>query len=431
MRADGPVWYPFTPMLQAPEPIHVLSGSGALLHTADGRSIIDAVSSWWTNIHGHAHPYLKQRIAEQFGQLEHVMFAGFTHTPAIQLAARITELCGPDITKMFFSDNGSTAVEVALKMAIQYHRNESTGKHRIIALHKSYHGDTFGSMSVSDRDAFTAPFHDKLFDVTFIEPPLPGKELSSMQQLTAALEKGDVAAIIYEPLVMGAAGMLMYEPEALDAMIECAHHHGALCIADEVMTGFYRTGNFLASHHAQHRPDIICLSKGITGGSMPLGATVCTEAIFSAFYDADMMKALYHGHSYTANPLACAVANASLDLCLQPGFKHSLERIADRHHQFAASIRSFGSGERPVIANLRQCGTILAFDVIAREDTGYFNPIRDELYHFFIERDILLRPLGNTIYILPPYCITDTMLDTIYGAIRELLIQLTEKQASR
>lgn len=426
MRPDGPIWYPFTSMLHAPEPIHVVSGKGALIHTADGRSIIDAISSWWTNIHGHAHPYLQQQLNAQFGQLEHVIFAGFTHTPALRLASRLTEWCGPGFTKLFFSDNGSTAIEVALKMALKYHSNIDTGKHRVIAFEQSYHGDTFGSMSVSERDAFTAAYSDKLFDVTFITPPLPGRELTCMQQLSRAVAQNDVAAIIFEPLVMGAGGMLMYEPDALDAVIEFAHQHQILCIADEVMTGFYRTGKALATHHLQHSPDIICLSKGITGGSMALGATVCTEAIFNAFYTDDKTKALYHGHSYTGNPLACALANASLDLCMQSGFQSSVDRICEKHHQFAAKLTEFGTGAHPVISNLRQCGTILAFDVISREKTGYFNSIRDRLYAYFIERDILLRPLGNTLYIMPPYCISDTMLDGIYDTILDLCREIQQ-----
>lgn len=424
MRADGPVWYPFTSMLHAPEPLHVVSGKGALLHTADGRSIIDAISSWWTNIHGHAHPYLQQKLHEQYGQLEHVIFAGFTHTPALRIASRLTEWCGPGFTKLFFSDNGSTAVEVALKMTLQYHSNTGSKRHRIVAFEHSYHGDTFGSMSVSARDAFTAAFHDKLFDVTFVSPPLPGQELKCLQQLTQAFEQQDVAAIIFEPLIMGAGGMLMYTPEALDAVISLAHQHQVLCIADEVMTGFYRTGKALAIHHLEHQPDIICLSKGITGGSMALGATVCTEAIFNAFYTEDKLKALYHGHSYTANPLACALANASLDLCLQPGFQASIDRIADKHHQFAAKLTSYGTGSEAVLTNLRQCGNVLAFDIKAAEKTGYFNSMRDRLYQYFIDRDILLRPLGNTLYIMPPYCISDTMLEMIYSGILSLCQEL-------
>lgn len=417
MRADGPIWYPFTQMQLAPEPVHIVSGKGALLFTADGNTIIDAVSSWWTNIHGHAHPYIRQKVHEQFGQLEHVIFAGFTHTPALHLASRVTSMCGPDFTKLFFSDNGSTAVEVALKMALQYHSNLGAKKHRIIALEGSYHGDTFGSMSVSARGAFTAAFHDKLFDVTYITPPLPGNEDICMQELHAALDAGDVAAFIYEPLIMGAGGMLMYTSTALEAMIYAAKQHGALCIADEVMTGFYRTGKFIASHYATHQPDIICLSKGITGGSMALGVTICTQAIFEAFYSEDKMKALYHGHSYTANPLACAAANASVDLCQQPGFDHALTRIASKHQHFSATLEPYQDPDQPTIANLRQCGTILAMDIVTNTNTGYFNSIRDDLYHFFLQRGVLLRPLGNTIYIMPPYCITDIALDEVYDAI--------------
>lgn len=426
MRDDGPIWYPFTQMQLAPEPVQIVSGKGALLFTADGNTIIDAVSSWWTNIHGHAHPYIRQKVHEQFGQLEHVIFAGFTHAPAMHLASRVTAMCGSDYTKMFFSDNGSTAVEVALKMALQYHQNLGAKKHRIIALEGSYHGDTFGSMSVSARGAFTAAFHDKLFDVTYITPPLPGNEDICMQELEAALSEGDVAAFIYEPLIMGAGGMLMYTGMALDAMVYTAKQHGVLCIADEVMTGFYRTGKFLAGHYANHQPDIICLSKGITGGSMALGVTICTQAIFMAFYSEDKMKALYHGHSYTANPLACAAANASVDLCLQPGFDHALTTIASRHQHFTAALQVYSHSDIPVVKNIRQCGTVLAMDFVTSNDTGYFNSIRDMLYHFFMKRGVLLRPLGNTIYIMPPYCITNEALDEVYNAILDALALLAE-----
>ncbi|MBK7440054.1 MAG: adenosylmethionine--8-amino-7-oxononanoate transaminase [Chitinophagales bacterium] len=423
MDSNGPIWYPFTQMKLATEPIHIMRGAGALLSDKDGKLYIDAVSSWWTNIHGHANAYIAQKLYEQSLQLEHVIFAGFTHTPAIKLALRLLIHTEGHFSKVFFSDNGSTAVEVALKMAIQYHSNTGSSKKTIIAFENSYHGDTFGSMSVSDRGAFTQPFHDKLFDVTFITPPLPGKEEESLKQLQNCLNKNDVAAFIYEPLVMGAGGMLMYQPEHLEALLNLAKNAGVICIADEVMTGFYRTGKMFASHYCETRPDIMCLSKGITGGTMALGVTLCSTKIFDAFYSDDKMKALYHGHSYTANPLTCAAANASLDIIEQAGFTDNVVSITNIQSDFAERLKLFKTAENKKVENIRQHGTILAFDVITPHQTGYFNTIRDEMYQFFIANGVLLRPLGNTIYIMPPYCINVEQMVKIHAVILAYLAQ--------
>lgn len=423
MDSNGPIWYPFTQMKLATEPIHIMRGAGALLSDKDGKLYIDAVSSWWTNIHGHANAYIAQKLYEQSLQLEHVIFAGFTHTPAIKLALRLLIHTEGHFSKVFFSDNGSTAVEVALKMAIQYHSNTGSSKKTIIAFENSYHGDTFGSMSVSDRGAFTQPFHDKLFDVTFITPPLPGKEEESLKQLQNCLNKNDVAAFIYEPLVMGAGGMLMYQPEHMEALLNLAKNAGVICIADEVMTGFYRTGKMFASHYCETRPDIMCLSKGITGGTMALGVTLCSTKIFDAFYSDDKMKALYHGHSYTANPLTCAAANASLDIIEQAGFTDNVVSITNIQSDFAERLKLFKTAENKKVENIRQHGTILAFDVITPHQTGYFNTIRDEMYQFFIANGVLLRPLGNTIYIMPPYCINVEQMVKIHAVILAYLAQ--------
>ncbi|MBP8249897.1 MAG: adenosylmethionine--8-amino-7-oxononanoate transaminase, partial [Chitinophagales bacterium] len=384
---------------------------------------IDAVSSWWTNIHGHANPYIAQKLYEQSLQLEHVIFAGFTHTPALKLALRLLIHTEGHFSKVFYSDNGSTAVEVALKMALQFHSNSDINKKRIIAFENSYHGDTFGSMSVSDRGAFTQPFHDKLFDVTFITPPLPGKEQESINQLTTFLANNDVAAFIYEPLVMGAGGMFMYQAEYLEQLIALAKSNGVICIADEVMTGFYRTGKIFASHYCETRPDIMCISKGITGGTMALGATLCATHIFEAFYSDDKMKALYHGHSYTANPLACTAANASLDIIEQAGFMDNVISITSIQSDFAERLKTFVTATTKEVTNIRQHGTILAFDVVTPHQTGYFNELRDEMYRFFIGNGVLLRPLGNTVYIMPPYCINVEQMVKIHAVILAYLAQ--------
>lgn len=417
MDDKGPIWYPFTQMKLAPEPIHIVKGAGALLADKDGNVFIDAVSSWWTNIHGHANAYIAQKLYEQSMQLEHVIFAGFTHTQALKLALRLLIHAEGYFSKVFYSDNGSTAVEVAIKMALQYHSNSGSTKNKIIAFEHSYHGDTFGSMSVSDRSTFTKPFHDKLFDVIFITPPLPGKEAESVEQLNAALSNNDVAAFIYEPLVLGSGGMLMYQPGSLDKLITLAHEKQVLCIADEVMTGFYRTGKIFAGHYCTQRPDIMCLSKGITGGAMAMGVTLCTKTIFDAFYSEDKTKTLFHGHSYTANPLACAAANASMDIIEQPGFVDNVVALIGMQKDFATRLHNFVPAATKKIENIRQSGTILAFDVVTPDATGYFNTIRDEMYAYFISQGVLLRPLGNTLYIMPPYCINVEQMIKVHTAI--------------
>ncbi|MBC8173653.1 MAG: adenosylmethionine--8-amino-7-oxononanoate transaminase [Chitinophagales bacterium] len=400
-------------MKTAAEPIHIVRGEGALLFDKQGKKYIDAISSWWTNLHGHADPYIAQKIFEQAQQLEHVIFAGFTHTPAQELAQRLAEDHLPrNISKIFYSDNGSTSVEVAIKMAIQYWQNIGKPKKKIIAFEHAYHGDTFGSMSVSERGAFTKPFHDYLFEVEFITPPFAGKDNKSVEQFKKIIAENNVAAFIYEPLVMGAGGMLMYEAAALNNLLVVAKENNIICIADEVMTGFYRTGKMFASDYCELKPDIMCLSKGLTGGTMALGITACAQFIYEAFYHDDKMKAFYHGHSFTANPLSCAAALASLDLIEKDTCKENIERIVKSHQEFTQQLKQIDK-----IENIRQTGTILAFDIKTNAHTDYFNLIKDKLYTYFIENGVLLRPLGNTVYMMPPYCITHEQLSYTYETI--------------
>jgi adenosylmethionine-8-amino-7-oxononanoate aminotransferase len=420
MLSNRHIWYPFSQQKLSNLPIHITYGKGALLFAEDGTSYIDAISSWWTNIHGHAHPALAAAIYEQFQTLEHVIFAGFTHSPAEQLAERLLQYT-PWLDKVFFSDNGSTAVEVGIKMALQFWYNQGVVKNRIIAINGAYHGDTFGAMSVSGRDAFTQPFQQQLFDTTFIPFPAEEDKEVVLTAMKTACETGEIAAFIYEPLVQGAAGMRMYTPTLLNELIAIAKEHRVLCIADEVMTGFYRTGTLWASLQCDHKPDIICLSKGITGGSMPLAVTICSRDIYDAFYSDDRMKAFYHGHSYTGNPLACAVANASLTLLELPETKAQIHNIVQKHMAFSDSIKSLEG-----IHHVRQRGTIWAGDIDVG-DSGYFSSIRDLLYQQAIDMGVLLRPLGNTLYIMPPYCIHVDELNTIYSTI----IHITERAATK
>ncbi len=411
------IWHPFTQMKGAATPIHIERGEGCYLYTADGKKYIDAVSSWWVNIHGHVNPYIAEKIYEQSKQLEHVIFAGFTHTPAILLAEKLLQILPAHFAKVFYSDNGSTSVEVALKMALQYWYNKGEKhKTKIIALENAYHGDTFGSMSVGERNTFNAPFDPLLFEVYHIPIPTEKNIDSCIQKLHKLASQNNVAAFIMEPLVQGAAGMQMYDPDELDLLINIAQKHDILCIVDEVMTGFGRTGKNFAIEHIAAQPDIICLSKGITGGFMPLAVTVCTEEIYQAFYDDEQSKAFFHGHSYTANPLSCAAALASMELLLSENCQQQIQYIYNSHLAFSNRVRRNKS-----VKEVRVTGTIIAIELNTHESSSYFNTIRNSIYDFCLGKGVLLRPLGNVIYIMPPYCITYLELEIIYNTIEEVI----------
>ena len=413
-RDSKVIWHPYTQMKTAPSSIGIVRAEGVWLFDETGKKYLDAVSSWWVNIHGHAHPYIAKKVSEQLNTLEHVIFAGFTHAPAVELAERLVKILPGNQSKVFYSDNGSTAVEVALKMAIQYWHNRGQKKNKILVFDQAYHGDTVGAMSVSGRSAFTKAFDSLLFEVIHLPLPTPGNEQMCFMRLESELKKhaGNIAAFLFEPLVLGAGGMLMYEAETLDALMRRCKEHEILCIADEVMTGFGRTGKLFACDYLTEEPDMICLSKGITGGTMPLGVTTCKEGIYDAFLSDDKMKTFFHGHSYTANPLACAASNASLDLLLAPDCLKNISRIAEQHKAFAEKLKQSAK-----IENVRQRGTILAFDIKHQDGVSYFNSLRDELYTYFLSEGILLRPLGNTVYIMPPYVISEEELEFIYRVI--------------
>ncbi|MCS7019011.1 MAG: adenosylmethionine--8-amino-7-oxononanoate transaminase [Cytophagales bacterium] len=418
LQADAQaVWHPFTPLYGLRPPLEVVRTEGAWLYTADGRQILDAISSWWVNLHGHSHPYIAQAISEQAASLAHVIFAGFTHQPAVTLAERLLRILPPNMAKIFYSDNGSTATEVAMKMAFQYFYNLEIYKPKIIAIDGAYHGDTFGAMSVGDRSPFNAPFQPYLFEAVFIPFPDQTNQEKVFQEFADIIATGQVGAFIFEPLVQGASGMRMYSASLLDKMIAHAQQHGVICIADEVMTGFGRTGKLFASLYLHHYPDIICLSKGITGGFLPLGVTACTQRIQNAYRSPELMKTFFHGHSYTANPIACAAANASLDLLLSQQCSSAIARINHSHLQFAAKLQQGSYAVR----NVRVLGTILAVEIDRSGETSYFHEARNNLYYHFLDKNLLMRPLGNVVYILPPYCITNQELALAYQAILEIV----------
>lgn len=411
------IWHPYTQMKTAAPPVPIVRGAGALLFDEAGKKYIDAVSSWWVNIHGHAHPYIAKKVAEQLQKLEHVIFAGFTHEGAVELAERLLIHLPNNQQKAFYSDNGSTAIEVAIKMCLQYWNNKGHQRTKILAFNNAYHGDTFGAMAVSGRSAFTKAFDSLLFEVEFIDTP--NKE--NIQSLKSQISnlKSNLACFIFEPLVQGSAGMLMYEAKYLNELMAHCKQEGVLMIDDEIFTGFGRTGKSFACDYLDVQPDIMCFSKGLTGGTMALGLTTCTQHIYDAFLSDDRLKTLFHGHSFTANPVACASALASLDLFEQSETAANIQRIVNAHILFADKIK-----HHPKIKTVRQTGTILAMEWETGDNTSYFSSLRDKLYHYFLTAGIILRPLGNVIYILPPYCITDDELQYVYGKIEQALQEI-------
>jgi adenosylmethionine-8-amino-7-oxononanoate aminotransferase len=407
------VWHPYTQHGTAPEPIPIVRAEGSYLYDASGRKILDAISSWWVTLHGHAHPAIAEAVAEQARTLEQVIFAGFTHEPAARLAAGLSERLPGSLPRIFFSDNGSTAVEVAIKMALQYWRNRGERRPLVAALGSAYHGDTFGAMSVSGEGLFTEPFGEHLFEVARLPDPVDGSE--TLAALDALLERrgGELAAVIVEPLLMGAGGMLMWSADVLRAIRERTRDAGVLLIADEVLTGFGRTGPLFACGGAGVEPDLICLSKGLTGGFLPMGVTAASEEIFEAFVSPDRRRTLFHGHSYTANPLACAVGLASLKL-LDEESERRRAAIEGAHREHLARLAS-----HPRVRNARVLGTVAAFDLVA--EAGYLSPIGQELAAYALERGVLLRPLGHVAYLLPPYCTTADELAGVYGLVESFL----------
>ncbi|WP_159977653.1 MULTISPECIES: adenosylmethionine--8-amino-7-oxononanoate transaminase [unclassified Novosphingobium] len=420
--ATSPIWHPFTQHgLGEPIPL-VTHAEGALLHTANGRTVIDAVSSWWVTTHGHCHPRIMTAVAEQAQKLDQLIFAGWTHEPAEAVAAGLTAIMPPELTRVFFSDSGSTSVEVALKMALGYwHVHASakggTPRHRIVVMEHSYHGDTIGAMSVGARGVFNQPYEPLLFDVGRIPFPAAGAEQETLDALEALCRQADTAALIVEPLALGAGGMLVYGADTLKAMADICARYGVLFIADEVMTGWGRTGTLLACEQAGVIPDILCLSKGLTGGSLPLAVTMASEAIFAAHWSTDRARMFFHSSSYTANPIACAAAAANLAIWRE---EPVMDRISDLGRRQAAWLEKLGRFCH--FDNPRTLGTISALDLRTRGQGGYMDGLAPELMAFFRKRDILLRPLGNTVYVMPPYCITDDQLDQVWNAIGEAVI---------
>jgi adenosylmethionine-8-amino-7-oxononanoate aminotransferase len=423
-------------MKVAPDPIPVVRGEGVYLYTEDGRRLLDGISSWWVNIHGHSHPKLNEALSSQARKLEHVVFAGCTHAPAVELAEKLTALLPPGLSRIFYSDNGSTAVEVALKMAWQFWQNRGEDGRRVfITLHHAYHGDTVGAMSTSEESVFNRAFEQLLFRVHRAHAPYCYRcplgltrsscQIDCLQSLEQMLisHRNSVAAVLIEPMLQGAGGMIVWPAEFLAGVRQLCDRHDTLLIADEVLTGFGRTGRMFACEHASISPDIICLSKALTGGYLPLAVTAASDRIYEAFLAEDRGKAFFHGHSYTANPLGCAVALASLDLFRTEG---TLERVQDLERQLRARLEPLR--DRSIVGDVRVIGGVGALELVTDRKThstgGYLDSIGPRLADAFLKRGLLLRPMGNILYFMPPYVITPQEVDWALDQVSEVLLDL-------
>jgi adenosylmethionine-8-amino-7-oxononanoate aminotransferase len=414
-RAES-IWYPFSSIKGGYPVLEVSSAEKEFLYLKNGNALIDGISSWWVNIHGHSHPEIAEAVYMQALKLEHVIFSGFTHAPAKSLADSLIRILPNHSKKIFFSDNGSTSIEVALKMGIQLFFNQGRKKVRIVAVQGAYHGDTFGAMAVGERDAFTTPFQDLFFEVSFLPFPCGLDASRGLELLENWVNEGDPLIFIYEPLVQGASGMRMYPAEWMNKALEITYRDFCIRIADEVFTGFGRTGSLFASSQCKQQPDIICLSKAITGGFFPLGATACNEKIVSAFDFEDFTTSFLHGHSFTGNPMIIASANKSLEILLRNDTQALIEKLCHAQQNFQKELIELGLGEHP-----RVLGTILALEARGGNGSGYFNSQREAIYHFFLNRGILLRPLGRTIYFVPPYITSSESINKVHQAIKEYL----------
>lgn len=434
------LWHPYTQMLTAPSPLPIVSAKGVYLYTADGQKLLDGISSWWVNIHGHSHPKLNEALATQANKLEHVIFAGCTHPPAVELAEKLLSVLPSGLSKVFYSDNGSTAVEVALKMAFQYWQNRGESKRQVfVTLHDAYHGDTVGSMSPSESSVFTAPFKQLLFPVSRAFSPYCYRCpvglsrdtcqidcLSSLKQILE--EKQDqVAAVLVEPMLQGAGGMIIWPKEFLSGVRKLCDQYNTLLIADEVFTGFGRTGKMFACEHAEITPDIICLSKGLTAGYLPLSATVVKEDIYEAFLSSDRQKTFFHGHSYTANPLGCAVAIASLEIFQT---ENVLARVQELEKLFLKRLTPLA--DLPIVGDVRVIGGVGVLELVTDKKTrsagGYLADIGPKLAKKFLQRGLLIRPLGNVVYFMPPYVITNEEANWVLDEITEVITEVANNK---
>jgi adenosylmethionine---8-amino-7-oxononanoate aminotransferase len=409
-------WHPYTQHKTAQDFPAITKGKDALLWDENGKEYVDAIASWWVNPYGHSNTIIADAIYKQLTTLEHVLFGGFTHDKAVELSEKLMEILPSNQQKIFYSDNGSTAVEIAIKSALQYNYNKGIKKNKVIAFEDAFHGDTFGAMAASGISFFTEAFKGSLLEVVRIPVPTIGNEEKALQALENLVKTNDFAAFIFEPLVLGAAGMVMYQPEILDKLITICNQNNVFTIADEVMTGFGKTGKTFACDYLQNKPDMMCLSKALTGGTIPMAITTFTQEIFNGFYDDDTNKALFHGHTFTANPTGCAAALASINLLKTNEMQDSIQRVHQSHLAFENKIKN-----HPKVKTTRVLGVIFALEIKTESQETYYGTMRNKLYNFFIENGIILRPVGNIVYILPPYIITENQLQKVYQTIENAL----------
>ncbi|WP_411029063.1 adenosylmethionine--8-amino-7-oxononanoate transaminase [Spongiimicrobium sp. 3-5] len=404
------LWHPLTQHKLHPEMLGIVRAKGAVLYDEHGKEYIDGISSWYTSVYGHCNAFILDRVQEQMQKLDQIVFSGFTHEPAVDLSEALIRIIPENQKKLFFSDNGSTATEIGIKMALQFHFNKGEKRNVLLAFEDGFHGDTFGAMSVSGLSVYNGPFEDFFIDVKRI--PVPTKD--NIDQLLIDLEdilsENNIAGFIYEPLVQGAAAMKMYDAQSLDKILKRLRKDGVLTIADEVMTGFGKTGKLFASDHIPTKPDIMCFSKALTAGLIPMAITSCTQHIYEAFYSDEISKGLFHGHTYTANPLACAAALAGIELLQSNTIQESINKIIESHQAFDSQIKG-----HPKVAATRQLGIIYALDLNVKMER--YGNLRDKLFQHFMNDGVFLRPLGNTIYILAPYIISEDQLQKIYNSI--------------
>ncbi|HEX9827605.1 MAG TPA: adenosylmethionine--8-amino-7-oxononanoate transaminase [Flavobacteriaceae bacterium] len=408
------IWHPLTQHKLHPETIAIIKAKGCVLTDENGKEYIDAIASWYTCMYGHCNDYITNRVSKQMQQLDQVVFSGFTHEPAIRLSEELIKILPKNQSKIFFSDNGSTSVEVGIKMALQYHFNQGLKRNVLIAFEDGFHGDTFGAMSVSGLSVYNGPFEDFFLEVKRITTPNGNNHEAILDQLQTIVESHAVAGFVYEPLVQGAAAMKMHNAEGLEAILKFCKAHHIITIADEVMTGFGKTGKNFASEYMETNPDIMCLSKALTAGLLPMAITSCTQQIYDAFYSEDIGKGFFHGHTYSANPLACAAALAGIELLQSEGIQNNIKRIIASHKAFDNRIKN-----HPKVKSTRQTGIIYALDL--NIEMGRYGNLRDMLFQFFMEHGVFLRPLGNTIYIQAPYVITEEQLEKVYQTIEKAL----------
>ncbi|WP_425076608.1 adenosylmethionine--8-amino-7-oxononanoate transaminase [Psychroserpens sp. S379A] len=411
------IWHPLTQHKLHPETIAITKAKGCLLTDEDGNEYIDAIASWYTCMYGHCNSYITKKVSEQMQKLDQVVFSGFTHEPAVKLSETLIKILPNNQEKLFFSDNGSTSVEIGIKMALQYHFNRGEKRNTLIAFENGFHGDTFGAMSVSGLSVYNGPFKDFSLNVIRIPTPNGDNHDAILNGLKTLTSKHNIAGFVYEPLVQGAAAMKMHDANGLNSILDFCKTNNIITIADEVMTGFGKTGRYFASDYIETKPDIICLSKALTGGLLPMAITSCTQEIYDAFYSDDMSKGLFHGHTYSANPLACTAALASIELLTSNDIQNNIKRIIASHQQFATHIQ-----QHQKVASVRQTGIIFALDLNIKMER--YGNLRDKLFRFFMNNGVFLRPLGNTIYIQAPYVISEVQLQKIYQVIEAALEQL-------